>query len=147
MSYRIIVLDEAEDELIEAQQWYETQRSGLGREFRNAIDEGMEHLIKAPLAASPLSPFPPLLVPGEFWLNGSHILSSSSSTTRISGSWHLPITTDGQVIGDNDWNGKRFATSAGPGNEFTDNLLSGFRRSGPRSGQPPYAGCQPRSRD
>ena len=51
---RIIVLDEAEDELIEAQKWYETQRSGLGQEFRNAIDEAMERLLNAPLAASPI---------------------------------------------------------------------------------------------
>jgi hypothetical protein len=35
MSHRIIVLDEAEDELIAAQRWYETQRAGLGQEFRN----------------------------------------------------------------------------------------------------------------
>ena len=31
MSHRIIVLDEAEDELIAAQRWYETQRAGLVR--------------------------------------------------------------------------------------------------------------------
>jgi hypothetical protein len=29
MSQQVIVLDEAEDELIEAQKWYESQRSGL----------------------------------------------------------------------------------------------------------------------
>ncbi len=54
MSHRVIVLDEAEDELVAAQQWYETQRSGLGQEFRSAIDEAMERLLKAPLAASPI---------------------------------------------------------------------------------------------
>jgi len=54
MSHRVIVLDEAEDELLEAQKWYETQRSGLGLEFRSAIDEAMERLLKAPLAASPI---------------------------------------------------------------------------------------------
>ncbi len=54
MSHRVIVLDEAEDELIEAQRWYETQRSGLGQEFRSAIDEAMDHLLKSPLAASPI---------------------------------------------------------------------------------------------
>ena len=54
MSQRLIVLDEAEDELIEAEKWYEKQRPGLGREFRTAIDEGMERLLKAPLAASPI---------------------------------------------------------------------------------------------
>jgi hypothetical protein len=43
-SHRIIVLDEAEDELIAAQRWYETQRAGLGQEFRKAIDEAMDRL-------------------------------------------------------------------------------------------------------
>ena len=59
MSQRVIVLDEAEDELIEAQEWYETQHSGLGQEFRSAIDEAMERLIKAPLAASRIVNLPP----------------------------------------------------------------------------------------
>jgi toxin ParE1/3/4 len=59
MSQRVIVLDEAEDELIEAQKWYETQRSGLGQEFRSAIDEAMERLLKAPLTASPIVNLPP----------------------------------------------------------------------------------------
>jgi len=54
MSHRVIVLDEAEDELIAAEQWYETQRPGLGQEFRSAIDEAMERVLKAPLAASPI---------------------------------------------------------------------------------------------
>ena len=58
MSQLLIVLDEAEDELIEAQRWYETQRPGLGQEFRSAIDEGMERLLKAPLAASPIVNLP-----------------------------------------------------------------------------------------
>jgi len=59
MSQRLIVLDEAEDELIEAEKWYERQRLGLGREFRSAIDEAMERLLKAPLAASPILNLPP----------------------------------------------------------------------------------------
>jgi hypothetical protein len=58
MSQHVIVLDEAEDELIEAQNWYETQRSGLGQEFRSAIEEAMERLFKAPLAASPIVNLP-----------------------------------------------------------------------------------------
>ena len=58
MSRPVIVLDDAEDELLEAQQWYETQRPGLGREFRSAIDEGMERLFKTPLAASPVPAVP-----------------------------------------------------------------------------------------
>ena len=65
MSQRLIVLDEAEDELIEAEKWYERQRLGLGREFRTAIDEGMERLLKAPLPPLQSSTFPHSLVPGE----------------------------------------------------------------------------------
>lgn len=59
MSQRVIVLNEAEDELIEAQMWYDRQRSGLGKEFRSAIDEAIERLVKAPLAASPIVNLPP----------------------------------------------------------------------------------------
>jgi hypothetical protein len=40
MSHRIIVLEEAEDELIEAQRWYEIQRAGLGQEFRKGNRRG-----------------------------------------------------------------------------------------------------------
>jgi toxin ParE1/3/4 len=58
MSQRVIVLEQAEEELIEAQEWYETQRSGLGEEFRSAIDEAMERLLVAPLAASPMLNLP-----------------------------------------------------------------------------------------
>lgn len=46
MSQRLIVLDKAEDELIEAEKWYEKQRAGLGREFRTSIDECMERVVK-----------------------------------------------------------------------------------------------------
>ena len=61
MSQRLIVLDEAEEELFEAQKWYETQRSGLGEEFRQAIDQAMERLLKSPLAASTITNLPPSL--------------------------------------------------------------------------------------
>ncbi len=60
MSQRIIVLDEAEDELIEAEKWYDKQRVGLGREFRTAIDEAMQRLLRAPDAASPIVNVSPL---------------------------------------------------------------------------------------
>jgi hypothetical protein len=101
MSQRVIVLDEAEDELIEAQNWYETQRSGLGQEFRSAIEEAMERLLKAPLAASQSSILPHPLVPGEFWSNDFRIRLCSLTTTRIFGSLHLPISIGDQVIGEN----------------------------------------------
>jgi len=58
MSQRLIVLDDAEEELIEAERWYERQRPGLGREFRSAIDEAMERLLKAPRAGAPIVNIP-----------------------------------------------------------------------------------------
>ena len=58
MSQQIIVLGEAEDELIAAERWYEHQRPGLGREFRLAIDDAMARLSAAPLTASPLLSVP-----------------------------------------------------------------------------------------
>lgn len=61
MSQRIIVLDAAEDELIAAEPWYENRRLGLGREFRLAIDEAMERLNAAPLAAAPVLSVPIVL--------------------------------------------------------------------------------------
>ena len=48
MSQQIIVLDEAEDELVAAERWYEHRRPGLGSEFRVAIDEAMAQLNAAP---------------------------------------------------------------------------------------------------
>ncbi|HEX9445912.1 MAG TPA: type II toxin-antitoxin system RelE/ParE family toxin [Candidatus Binatia bacterium] len=54
MDRRVIVLDEAEDELIEAQRWYEARRTGLGQDFRSAIDDAIARLLKAPLSASPV---------------------------------------------------------------------------------------------
>ena len=58
MSGRIIVLEEAEDELIEAQKWYDRHHQGLGKEFREAIDEAIQRLVKTPLAASPILNIP-----------------------------------------------------------------------------------------
>ena len=61
MSQQIIVLDEAEDELVAAERWYEHRRPGLGSEFRVAIDEAMAQLNAAPQSASPVSTIPPSL--------------------------------------------------------------------------------------
>jgi len=54
MSRQIIVLEEAEDELIAAERWYESRRSGLGRDFRLAIHEAIERLSANPLASPSL---------------------------------------------------------------------------------------------
>ena len=110
MSQRLIVLDEAEEELFEAQKWYETQRSGLGEEFRQAIDQAMERLLKSPLAASTITNLPHPLMPGELWLNGFRIQSCSSTMMRIFGSSHSPISIGVQAIGENDLRRKWLTT-------------------------------------
>ncbi len=46
MSYRLIVRPLAEDDLLESQRWYEAQRSGLGGEFRAAIDGVFTRLVE-----------------------------------------------------------------------------------------------------
>lgn len=41
---------EAEDEVLEAREWYETRRSGLGTEFAQAIDETISRIVEHPLS-------------------------------------------------------------------------------------------------
>ena len=41
---------EAEDEVLGARDWYETRRSGLGKEFAQAVDEIIGHIVENPLA-------------------------------------------------------------------------------------------------
>lgn len=77
MSQLLIVLDEAEDELIEAEKWYERQRPGLGRKFRTAIDEGWSAFSRRHLPPLQSSIFLHPLVPGVFWSNGFRIRSCS----------------------------------------------------------------------
>jgi hypothetical protein len=102
MRQNIIVLDEAEDELIEAQNWYETQRPGLGQEFRSAIEERWSVFSRRPLAASPIVNVPSSISAGEFRSNGFPIPSCSLATARIFGLLHLPISIGDQAIGEND---------------------------------------------
>lgn len=54
MSKPIIILDEAEDELVAAQRWYENRVLGLGRDFRLAIDDAMDQLATEQQVASPV---------------------------------------------------------------------------------------------
>lgn len=61
MSARIIVLDDAEAELLEATLWYEAQRAGLGRGFREAVAEAMDRLAEAPRVALPVQSVSPEL--------------------------------------------------------------------------------------
>ena len=49
---------EAEQEVADAEDWYEAQRDGLGLEFRAALEEAVLRVQRSPYAASPV-----LLVP------------------------------------------------------------------------------------
>jgi hypothetical protein len=73
----------------------------LARSFESAIDEAMERLLKAPLAASPIVNLSRSIDVGEFWSNGFRIRLCSLTTTRIFGSLHLPVSIGDQVIGEN----------------------------------------------
>lgn len=48
MSHRLIVRPPAEQDLFDAQRWYEAQREGLGREFRLTVDELFARLRENP---------------------------------------------------------------------------------------------------
>lgn len=50
MPPRLVFRPEAEDEVLEARQWYERRRSGLGQEFGRAIDEVVSRIVENPLA-------------------------------------------------------------------------------------------------
>jgi hypothetical protein len=50
MSRTIIVLEEADQELLEAMNWYEAKRPGLGSEFLAAVDESLNRLAESPKA-------------------------------------------------------------------------------------------------
>ena len=41
---------EAEDEVLEAREWYETRRPGLGKEFAQAVEEIISRIVDNPLA-------------------------------------------------------------------------------------------------
>jgi hypothetical protein len=58
MTQRIVVLDEAEEELVAAEAWHEDQRPGFGVDFRLAIDDAMKRLAEAPRAAPLLQTVP-----------------------------------------------------------------------------------------
>jgi len=46
----VVFRPEAEGEVLEAREWYETRRSGLGREFAQAVDEIVSRIVEHPLA-------------------------------------------------------------------------------------------------
>jgi len=79
MSPQIIVLDEAEEELAEAESWYEEQRPGLGSEFLHAVNEAVLRLLEEPIASSP--------VPGLTETTGARILAAAARLEEF-GSWN-----------------------------------------------------------
>jgi len=48
MAYRIRIRPEARADLLDAFQWYQAQREGLGHDFKLCIDEVMSKLCKHP---------------------------------------------------------------------------------------------------
>jgi len=48
MDYELIICPEARMDLLDAFQWYQTQRSGLGFDFKLCIDEVFSKLQKRP---------------------------------------------------------------------------------------------------
>jgi plasmid stabilization system protein ParE len=46
---QVVFRPEAEDEVLEAREWYETRRSGLGKEFAQAVDEIVNRIVENPL--------------------------------------------------------------------------------------------------
>jgi plasmid stabilization system protein ParE len=49
MSWRIVVRPDAQSDVAEASQWYETRRTGLGIEFREAVIQVLDALADNPL--------------------------------------------------------------------------------------------------
>ena len=52
MTLRRIVLPEAAEELLQAAEWYEDRRPGLGVEFLGAAEKAMDAAASSPLAAA-----------------------------------------------------------------------------------------------
>ena len=50
MTRQVVFRPEAEDEVLEAREWYETRRPGLGKEFAQAVDEMVSRISENPLA-------------------------------------------------------------------------------------------------
>lgn len=50
MPRQVVFRPEAEDEVLETREWYETRRSGLGQEFAQAVDEMVGRIVENPLA-------------------------------------------------------------------------------------------------
>lgn len=62
MSYEIQVRRAAELDIAEAQVWYESQQSGLGREFRAEISRVLDRLAETPLIYQMVPPLPSVTI-------------------------------------------------------------------------------------
>lgn len=58
MTRKILIEEQAGEELTAAFDWYESQRAGLGHEFLTSVDEAIEHLRKSPDASVPVPGVP-----------------------------------------------------------------------------------------
>jgi plasmid stabilization system protein ParE len=47
---QVVFRPEAEDEVLATRAWYEARRSGLGKEFAQAVDELVNRIVDAPMA-------------------------------------------------------------------------------------------------
>ncbi len=50
VAYRVSLRRQAGDDVLEVQQWYESRRAGLGREFAEAVDGLVMRIAANPLA-------------------------------------------------------------------------------------------------
>jgi plasmid stabilization system protein ParE len=50
VTLRLVFRPQAEAELIEARDWYESQRAGLGQVFTDTVDQAVASIIASPLA-------------------------------------------------------------------------------------------------
>ncbi len=50
MTPRLVLRPQAEAELLDARDWYEAQRPGLGRTFATEVDMVLGRIVQAPLA-------------------------------------------------------------------------------------------------
>ena len=50
MTPRLVLRPQAEAEILDARDWYEEQRPGLGGAFATEVDSGLGRIVEAPLA-------------------------------------------------------------------------------------------------
>jgi len=48
MTYELMIRPEAKADLLDAFQWYQTQRTGLGHDFKMCVDSVLSNLVKHP---------------------------------------------------------------------------------------------------